>query len=158
MTGSGLSRRSVVALAATAPVVAACGAQPGQSTAAPASTAATPTGSPGAALRRTSEAHVAKARPAAGPVLATTAQVPVGGALVVPAEQVVVTQPAAGEFHCFSSVCTHAGCPVRAGATLVCPCHGSQFALADGSVLRGPAAAPLPERRITVRGDEIRLA
>lgn len=154
MTGSGLSRRSVVALAATAPVVAACGAQPGESTAAP---AATPTGLPGAALRGTSEAHAAEARPAAGPVLATTTQVPVGGALVVPAEQVVVTQPSAGEFHCFSSVCTHAGCPVRAGATLVCPCHGSQFALADGSVLRGPAAAPLPERRITVRGDEIRL-
>jgi Rieske Fe-S protein len=84
--------------------------------------------------------------------------VPVGGALVLSAEHLVVTQPTAGEFHCFSSACTHAGCTVRAGTTLVCPCHGSRFALADGAVLQGPADAPLPERRITVSGDEIRLA
>ena len=44
-----------------------------------------------------------------------------------------------------SDVCTHAGCEVNysSGAmNLLCPCHGSLFSL-SGTVLRGPAIAPL---------------
>jgi Rieske Fe-S protein len=77
----------------------------------------------------------------------------------VPAESVVVTQPEAGRFRCFSSICTHAGCPVAAaGTTLRCPCHGSEFSIADGSVLVGPATRSLPPREITVTGGDVRLA
>lgn len=53
----------------------------------------------------------------------------------------------------------HAGCQVatiRDGA-IGCPCHGSSFAIADGSVLGGPATTGLPASPIEIRGDEIML-
>jgi Rieske Fe-S protein len=68
---------------------------------------------------------------------------------------VVVTQPAKGEFKGFSTICTHQGCAVDkvAGGTINCPCHGSKFAIADGSVKAGPAKKPLPEQPVTVTAD-----
>jgi Rieske Fe-S protein len=39
-----------------------------------------------------------------------------------------------------------------------CPCHGSRFRIADGSVAAGPATRPLPEERVTVSGGTITLA
>jgi Rieske Fe-S protein len=45
----------------------------------------------------------------------------------------------------FAQNCSHLGCSVafnKDAKTLDCPCHGSRFRL-DGSVLHGPAAAPL---------------
>lgn len=87
-------------------------------------------------------------------VLATTAQVPVGSALIV--DDIVLTQPVAGEFTGFSAVCPHAGCAVSKvdGAQVRCPCHGSTFGL-DGAVISGPAREPLAPAPITVRGDSI---
>ena len=38
------------------------------------------------------------------------------------------------------------------------PLHGSKSAIADGSVVNGPASRPLAEREITVSGDTIQLA
>ena len=69
----------------------------------------------------------------------------------------VVTQPAAGEFKAFSSICTHMGCPVAAVAdgTINCNCHGSRFDIATGAVKRGPATRPLPAKTVTVKGDRI---
>ena len=49
-----------------------------------------------------------------------------------------------GRLHEHSAICTHMGCVVRWNsleACFDCPCHGSQFAAADGSVLNGPAIA-----------------
>lgn len=73
---------------------------------------------------------------------------------------VVVTQPKPGEFKAFSSKCTHAGCAVKdiSNGTINCPCHGSQFSAADGSVTKGPATKPLPAASITVDGGSIKLA
>lgn len=94
-----------------------------------------------------------------GAVLAQTSDIPVGGGKIFSAADVVVTQPTAGQFKCFSATCTHAGCTVGqvAGGTINCPCHGSKFRIADGSVANGPAAAPLPSRSITVTGTAITL-
>ena len=84
---------------------------------------------------------------------------PVGGGKVFAAQQVVVTQPAAGTFAAFSAICTHQGCTVDAVAdgTINCPCHGSKFAVADGSVATGPASQPLEKKTVTVTGGKIRL-
>ena len=92
-----------------------------------------------------------------GEAIAKTADVPVGSGVIV--GEVVVTQPAAGEFKGFSSKCTHKGCAVNkvADGTIDCPCHGSKFNL-DGSVAHGPATEPLETKEISVEGDSIVLA
>jgi len=95
-----------------------------------------------------------------GDTLTSTADVPVGGGTVLADQEVVVTQPTEGDFKAFTSVCTHQGCQVGKveNNEIVCPCHGSAFSAADGSVVNGPATAPLEEVRISVEGDEITRA
>ncbi|MFC3577374.1 Rieske (2Fe-2S) protein [Streptomyces yaanensis] len=94
-----------------------------------------------------------------GRVLAKTSDIPVGGGRIFKEQKVVVTQPAKGEFHAFSAVCTHQGCLVNkvADGTIDCPCHGSRFHVDDGSVAHGPATRPLPYQTIRVKGDTISL-
>jgi len=133
-------RRSVLAGivgGVTLPLLAACGA----------------TASPGPSAK-------------AGDVLAKTGQIPVGGGTILASANVVVTQPTAGTFKCFSATCTHQGCQVGdvSGGLIQCPCHGSEFSIKDGSNVRGPSGSPagsvqpLPEEKITVSGGEVRLA
>ena len=93
-------------------------------------------------------------------VLGAAADVPVGGGKVFTAARVVVTQPAKGEFKAFSAVCTHVGCLCNqvADGTINCPCHGSKFTIADGTVVAGPAPTALPAVKVTVSGGKILLA
>ena len=95
-----------------------------------------------------------------GNALASTADIPEGGGKVFADRKVVVTQPTAGEFKAFSATCTHQGCAVKsvADGVINCPCHNSNFSIADGSVQSGPATKPLPAVEITVSGDSITLA
>ena len=115
--------------------------------------AAVPVAVPLAACRTEEKTRAAKL-PAAGQVLATTADIPVGSGKIV--GDVVLTQPRAGVFDGFVARCTHAGCVLTevTGATIVCPCHGSKFDL-DGSVARGPATQPLVRAPISVNGGSI---
>lgn len=85
------------------------------------------------------------------------AKVPVGSGVILTGPKLVVTQPRRGTFKAFSSICTHAGCPVTAvnGAEIECPCHGSRFSVEDGSVLGGPAPAPLAEQPVRVRAGQV---
>jgi Rieske Fe-S protein len=132
---TGRTRRAVLGLAVSvgaASVVAACGGS--DSTAGPADSTSPP-----------------------GGALTSTADVPVGGGVVLPSEKVVVTQPTAGEFKAFSWICTHQSCPVSGvdGGRITCQCHASSFSIADGSPKGGPARTPLPEVAVKVEGDEV---
>ena len=92
-----------------------------------------------------------------GGKLTTTGDVPVGGGRIISDQEVVVTQPAEGDFKAFTAVCTHQGCIVGKveNGEILCPCHGSAFSIDDGSVVTGPATAPLDKVEITVEGDQI---
>ena len=52
-----------------------------------------------------------------------------------------------GTLHAFQDTCSHRGCSLAdgalSGATVTCPCHGSQFDVTTGAVLRGPAREPV---------------
>lgn len=88
-----------------------------------------------------------------GPVtVGKTADVPVGGGKVYRDQQVVVTQPTAGEYRAFSAVCTHQHCLVDgvSKGLIDCPCHGSMFHITDGSVAGGPAPSALPSLPVKV--------
>ena len=148
-------RRTLLACAgaACAAVLAGCarydsnnggvaGSQPAQSSSPPASQVSPGSGS---------------AAPAGPPVLASTADIPVGGGKVLAGKKIVITQPQAGSFNAFTAVCTHQGCIVGSvtGGTINCPCHGSKFNIANGSVVNGPAASPLAPVGIKVQGTSI---
>ena len=91
-----------------------------------------------------------------GPVTAKTSEIPVGGGKIFAQAQTVITQPTAGTYKAFSSICTHARCPVAAvTSTIDCNCHGSKFALTDGAPVAGPATTPLPARTVQVSGDSV---
>jgi isorenieratene synthase len=56
--------------------------------------------------------------------------------------------PAQNLLRAYSGHCTHMGCEINADMTaappcFACPCHGGRFS-ADGQVLKGPPAQPLP--------------
>ncbi|MET9961228.1 Rieske (2Fe-2S) protein [Streptomyces sp. NPDC006326] len=106
---------------------------------------------------RSAEAAAPSAAPptGAGKALVKSSAVPVGGGTVLKEEKLVVTQPTAGSFRCFSAVCTHQGCILSKveNGTIDCPCHGSKFEMTDGAVAHGPATRPLAEKKITVAAD-----
>jgi nitrite reductase/ring-hydroxylating ferredoxin subunit len=78
-------------------------------------------------------------------------------------QNVVVTRPDQGTFEGFSATCTHQGCPLAdvAGGTINCTCHGSQFAITDGSNVAGPNGEPagsvaaLPKVAVSVKGKNV---
>lgn len=92
--------------------------------------------------------------PTPAAVLTKTADVPVGSGVIV--DGTVVTQPTAGVFKGFSTVCPHKGCDVSKieNGTIDCPCHGSKFSL-EGAVVQGPAKDPLKAKAVSVQGDSI---
>jgi Rieske Fe-S protein len=104
-----------------------------------------------------------QASPAAsGEALVAAADVPLEGGVIIDSGQtkVVVTQPQADQYVGLSAVCPHQGCLVNevVDATIVCPCHGSQFSITDGAVIQGPATSGLASVPVELDGDQIVLA
>ena len=64
-----------------------------------------------------------------------------------------------GHLHSFDDTCTHRGCSLASGkldgTTVTCPCHGSQFDVTSGAVVRGPATRPVCSRLVEVKGNDL---
>ncbi|CAL9357855.1 Rieske (2Fe-2S) protein [Streptomyces sp. enrichment culture] len=162
-TSGAVARRTVVAVAGGAGLAAALTACGGSSrNAAPPAAAPPAAQDPGGSTGTGGPAGAGGTGggAGAGQVLAKTSEIPEGGGKVFADRGVVVTQPAAGQFKAFSAMCTHQGCAVKdiADGVINCPCHGSTFDAADGSVKAGPATSPLAPAPITVEGGSIKLA
>ena len=64
-----------------------------------------------------------------------------------------------GHLYAFDDTCTHRGCSLATGklegTTVTCPCHGSQFDVTSGAVLRGPATLPVRSRSVRIAGEDL---
>lgn len=63
--------------------------------------------------------------------------------------------------HAFGGTCSHAGCGLwegkLSGHEVQCQCHGSVFDITDGSVIHGPATAPVPSYETRKREGKLQV-
>ncbi|WP_420783211.1 Rieske (2Fe-2S) protein [Streptomyces sp. LPB2020-019-1HS] len=99
----------------------------------------------------------APATPTAPVDLGPESAVAEGGAKLFRDHNVVVSRGADGTLKAFSTICTHAGCPINKleGTTLVCPCHGSRFDATTGKVMQSPATVSLEQVPVRAEGGKI---
>ena len=62
-------------------------------------------------------------------------------------KRLITVVRAGGTVRSFDDACPHRGCSLAEdgevqGGVLTCTCHGSQFDVASGAVLQGPATEP----------------
>jgi nitrite reductase/ring-hydroxylating ferredoxin subunit len=66
-----------------------------------------------------------------------------------------------GTLHAFGDTCTHLQCSLAQGrlegTVVTCACHGSQFDVTTGKVLRGPAQEPVPSFATRVENDALQI-
>ena len=64
-----------------------------------------------------------------------------------------------GQLYAFDDACTHMGCSLADGeldgTTVTCACHGSQFDVTSGAVVRGPALLPVRSRAVQVEDGDL---
>jgi nitrite reductase/ring-hydroxylating ferredoxin subunit len=67
----------------------------------------------------------------------------------------------AGTFYAFGDTCTHMQCSLAKGdleeTTVICPCHGSEFDVTSGDVLRGPAREPVGAYEVLVEDGNLEI-
>lgn len=94
-----------------------------------------------------------------GQAVGAASHVPVGGAATfttTAGTPGIVLQPTKGTFVAYNAICPHAGCTCafsKAADLIVCPCHGSEFNITNGSVVAGPAPTGLGEYKVSVGTD-----
>jgi nitrite reductase/ring-hydroxylating ferredoxin subunit len=95
-------------------------------------------------------------------VVTGAAAVPVGelAAFDVDGARVAIAN-VGGTFHAFGDTCTHLHCSLAEGkldgTVVTCACHGSQFDVTTGEVLRGPAQTPVRSYSARVENDALRI-
>jgi 3-phenylpropionate/trans-cinnamate dioxygenase ferredoxin subunit len=65
-----------------------------------------------------------------------------------------------GKYYAIGDKCTHRGCKLSGGTLkengiVQCPCHGSNFDVKTGNVVKGPAKTPELTYRVKVEKDDI---
>ncbi|MGW3951724.1 Rieske 2Fe-2S domain-containing protein [Streptomyces sp. NPDC004752] len=97
------------------------------------------------------------ATPTAPVELGAESEVAEGGAQLYRDHNVVVSRDAQGKLKAYSTICTHAKCPINKleGTTLICPCHGSEFDAMTGKVVQSPATEPLAELPVKASGGKL---
>jgi cytochrome b6-f complex iron-sulfur subunit len=93
-----------------------------------------------------------------GTEAATTKELAVGGSMSVDigGHNYLLYRPDETTVLAYSSVCTHEGCQVGIGSeNFSCPCHGSEFAMADGARVAGPAKDPLKRYAAAIQDDKV---
>ncbi|MFD7711605.1 Rieske (2Fe-2S) protein [Streptomyces sp. NPDC059785] len=103
------------------------------------------------------DGKAAPATPTAPVELGAQSEVTKGGAKLYKDHNVVVSRANDGSLKAYSTICTHAGCPINKleGTKLTCSCHGSEFDAATGRVLHAPATAPLNELSVEEKDGKI---
>ncbi|GAB2624317.1 Rieske (2Fe-2S) protein [Streptomyces capparidis] len=147
------TRRTMIAAAGAAGLtaaLAACGDDSGN---------ASDPGAPSSDQQSTGAQSTPEESSGGGRDFGPASAVPVGGGKIFD-DQVVVTQPAQGQYKAFSAICTHQGCPVSTveNGTINCPCHGSKFRIDDGGVSAGPATKPLEALKVRVEGGSLKVS
>lgn len=73
----------------------------------------------------------------------------------------VVLVKQGADIFALDDTCVHAGCSLAGGTvegqSIICPCHGSQYNLRDGSVINGPATMPEPAYDVRVTDGTIEV-
>ena len=71
----------------------------------------------------------------------------------------VAVANADGHLYAFDDTCTHRGCSLMKGklegTTVTCPCHGSQFDVTSGAVVRGPAKQSVRSWAVHATGEDL---
>ena len=66
-----------------------------------------------------------------------------------------------GTLHAFDDTCTHLRCSLAEGelegTVVTCPCHGSQFDVTTGELLRGPAQEPVQSYAARVENQALQV-
>jgi 3-phenylpropionate/trans-cinnamate dioxygenase ferredoxin component len=66
-----------------------------------------------------------------------------------------------GTFYAFGDTCTHMGCSLAEGdleeTTVTCPCHGFEFDVTSGEVLRGPARELVGAYEVRAEGQNVEI-
>jgi 3-phenylpropionate/trans-cinnamate dioxygenase ferredoxin subunit len=66
-----------------------------------------------------------------------------------------------GALFAFDDACTHWHCSLAkgrlSGKTVTCECHGSQFDVTTGKVLRGPAVQPVLTYRVRLQDGGVEI-
>ncbi|HOZ59165.1 MAG TPA: Rieske (2Fe-2S) protein [Nakamurella multipartita] len=142
---------------ATTPASSTAAATSSKASSAASSSAATTsaaTSSAPASSAATSAATSAEAAAPTGTPLASVADVQAAGALVVGDGSNPYLLAYSGDtVVAHTAICTHQQCAIAASGN--CPCHGSEFNVTTGAVIKGPAQRPLAELPVTISGGQV---